>query len=76
MIAEAVLLEFKGTAFRISLPTFWARYVDDTFMIVRRDQFGALEERLTSIFLDIQFTTEQEKDKELSFLDVKDDKDN
>ncbi len=58
VIAEAVLQELEETAFRISLPTFWARYVDDTFMIVRQDQLGALEEHLTSIFLDVQLTTE------------------
>ncbi len=70
VIAEAVLQELEATAFRISSLTFWARYVDDTFTIVRRDQVGALEERLNSIFPDVQFTTELEKDKQLLFLDV------
>ncbi len=69
-VIEAVLQELEETAFRISPPTFWAPYVDDTFTIVRRDQVGALEERFNSIFPDVQFTMELEKDKQLPFLDV------
>ncbi len=62
-IAEAVLQDLEETAFRISPPKFRARYVDDTFTIVRRNQVGALEERLNSIFPDAQFFMELEKDK-------------
>ncbi len=70
VIAEAVLQELEETAFRITPLTFWARYVDDTFTIIRRDQVGALEERLNSIFPDVPFTMDIEKDKQLPFLDV------
>ncbi len=45
------------------------RHVDDTFTIVGRDQVGALEERLSNIFLDVQFTVGIEKDIQLPFLD-------
>ncbi len=45
------------------------RHVDDTLTIVGRDQVGALEERLSNIFLDVQFTVDIEKDKKLPFLD-------
>ncbi len=63
-------VEHEGTSFHISPPTFWAQNVDDTFTMVRRDQVGALEKRLNSIFSDVQFTIELEKDKKFSFLDV------
>ncbi len=38
VIAEAVLQDLEETAFSIAPATFWARYVDDIFTIVRRDQ--------------------------------------
>ncbi len=58
VIVEAVLQDLEETALRISPPKFWARYVDDAFMIVRRDHVGALGECLNSIFPDVQSTME------------------
>ncbi len=57
-------------------PTFWARRIDDTFTIDRRDQVGALEKRPNSIFPGVKFTMELEKDKQLSLPRRHGDKDN
>nr|VZI16680.1 unnamed protein product [Spirometra erinaceieuropaei] len=51
-------------------PTFWARYVDDTFVVIDRDQLLTFKERLNAAFPDIQFTMEEEENNQLAFLDV------
>ncbi len=56
VIVEAVLQGLQETAFRTSPPTFLAWYVEDTFTLVRRDPFGALDERLRSIFQDVKIS--------------------
>ncbi|BHF73762.1 hypothetical protein SprV_0401684500 [Sparganum proliferum] len=38
LIAEAVLQRLNSLVFRHHRPTFWARYVDDTFVVIERDQ--------------------------------------
>lgn len=49
-------------------PKFWARFVDDTFVVIkRRDKTGFME-KLNSIYPDIQFTAEA--NNTLPFLDV------
>ncbi|BHF78676.1 hypothetical protein SprV_0602178900 [Sparganum proliferum] len=50
--------------------TFWARYVDDTFVVIDRDQLLTFKERLNAVFPDIQFTMEEEENNKLAFLDV------
>nr|VZI51393.1 unnamed protein product [Spirometra erinaceieuropaei] len=51
-------------------PTFWARYVNDTFVIIDQDKISYYEELLNSIIPDLQFTMEEEVESKLSFLDV------
>ena len=70
VIAEAVLQKLENVVLPISKPRFWTRYVDDTFVIVRRDQRDQLQISLNSVFPEIQFTMEEEKDGHLPFLDV------
>ncbi|VDL87660.1 unnamed protein product [Schistocephalus solidus] len=48
---------------------FWARYVDYTFVIIKRSEVQAFETLFNSIFLDIQFTMEEEVNNQLPFLD-------
>ncbi|BHF77898.1 hypothetical protein SprV_0602100800 [Sparganum proliferum] len=77
-IAEAVLQRLESLVFQHrSLPTplvfqpkFWARYVDDTFVVIDRDQLLTVKERLNAVFPDIQFTMEEEENKQLAFLDA------
>nr|VZI17664.1 unnamed protein product [Spirometra erinaceieuropaei] len=69
-IDEAVLQRLESLVFQHHKPTFWARYVDDTFVVIDRDQLLTFKERLNAVFLDIQFTMEEEENNRLAFLDV------
>nr|VZI11840.1 unnamed protein product [Spirometra erinaceieuropaei] len=69
-LAEAVLQELETRVFQSYMPKFWMRYVDDTFVILPRDMKETFRSKLNSIFPQIQFTMEEEKDGEIPFLDV------
>ncbi|BHF57366.1 hypothetical protein SprV_0100030700 [Sparganum proliferum] len=66
-IVEAVLQRLESLVFQHHKPKFWARYVDDTFVVIERDQ---RKENLNAVFPDIQFTMEEEENNQLAFLDV------
>ncbi|CAK1594055.1 unnamed protein product [Parnassius mnemosyne] len=51
-------------------PSFYKRYVDDTFTILPSDKVTAFLEHLNSINSKIQFTMELEANNSLAFLDV------
>ncbi|BHF76656.1 hypothetical protein SprV_0501975500 [Sparganum proliferum] len=51
-------------------PKFWTQYVDDTFVVIERDQMLTFKERLNAVFPDIQFTMEEEENNQLTFMDV------
>ncbi|BHF58037.1 hypothetical protein SprV_0100098600 [Sparganum proliferum] len=70
LIAGAVLHRLQSLAFRNHRPKFWARYADDAFVIMGRDQVLTFKEHLNAVFPDIQFTMEEEENKQLAFLDV------
>ncbi|BHF67989.1 hypothetical protein SprV_0301101800 [Sparganum proliferum] len=70
LIAEAVLQKLEKRLFREYKPKFWARYVDDTFVIIDQDKITYYEELLNSITPDLQFTMEEKVESKLSFLDV------
>ncbi|BHF79838.1 DNA polymerase epsilon subunit 2 [Sparganum proliferum] len=70
LTAEAVLQRLESLVFRHHRPKFWARYVDDTFVVIERDQVLTFKEQLNAIFPDIQFTMEEEENNQLAFLDV------
>ncbi|BHF83167.1 hypothetical protein SprV_0802630900 [Sparganum proliferum] len=59
-IAEAVLQRLESLVFQHHKPKFWARYVDDTFVVIDRDQLLTFKEHLNAVFPDIQFTTKEE----------------
>ncbi|VDN12426.1 unnamed protein product [Dibothriocephalus latus] len=44
--------------------------MDETFVVIKRDQVPTFKERRNSVFPDIQLTMEEEENKELAFLDV------
>nr|VZI48988.1 unnamed protein product [Spirometra erinaceieuropaei] len=69
-IAEAVLQRFESLVFQPNRPKLWARYVDDTFVVIDRDQLLTFKERLNVVFPDKQFTIEEENNNQLAFLDV------
>ncbi|BHF68719.1 hypothetical protein SprV_0301175800 [Sparganum proliferum] len=70
LIAEAVLQRLEQQVFSSYPPKFWARYVDDTFVVIKRSEVKAFKALLNSIFPDIQFTMEEEVNNQLPFLDV------
>ncbi|BHF82521.1 hypothetical protein SprV_0802565900 [Sparganum proliferum] len=70
LIAEAVLQRLERLVFSSYPPKFWARYVDDTFVIIKRSDVQTFKTLLNSIFPDIQFTMEEELNNTLAFLDV------
>nr|VZI13133.1 unnamed protein product [Spirometra erinaceieuropaei] len=69
-IAEAVLQKVETLVFSTYKPKFWARYVDDTFVIIERQMVKEFHDVLKSVFPDIQFTMEAEANNQLPFLDV------
>ncbi|BHF81762.1 hypothetical protein SprV_0802489600 [Sparganum proliferum] len=69
-IAETVLQRLESLVFQHHRPKFWVRYVDDTFVIIERDQVLTFQEHLNTVFSDIQFTMEEEENNQLAFLDV------
>ncbi|BHF63453.1 hypothetical protein SprV_0200644500 [Sparganum proliferum] len=69
-IAEAVLQRLELLVFQHHKPKFWDRYVDDTFVLIERDQVLTFQEHLNAVFPDIQFTVEEEENNQLAFLDV------
>nr|VZI13225.1 unnamed protein product [Spirometra erinaceieuropaei] len=68
LIAEAVLQRLESLVFRHH--QFWARYEDDAFVVIERDQVLTFKEQLNAVFPDIQFTMEEEENNQLAFLHV------
>ncbi|BHF68778.1 hypothetical protein SprV_0301181900 [Sparganum proliferum] len=68
-VAELVLQELEEIASIQHEPVFWRRYVDDTFVIVRKDMLQHFHNLLNAVFLDIKFTRE-EQEQQLPFLDL------
>ncbi|BHF67674.1 hypothetical protein SprV_0301070200 [Sparganum proliferum] len=69
-IAEAVLQRLESLVFQHHKTKFWARYVDDTFVVIEWNQLLTFKEHLNAVFPDIQFTMEEEENNQLAFLDV------
>nr|VZI47176.1 unnamed protein product [Spirometra erinaceieuropaei] len=70
LVAELVLQELENIAFLQHEPVFWRRYVDDTFVIVKKYMLPHFHRLLNAVFLDIKFTREEEQEQQLPFLDV------
>ncbi|BHF66487.1 hypothetical protein SprV_0200950400 [Sparganum proliferum] len=70
LVAELVLQELEKIAFIQNEPVFWRRYVDDTFVIVKKDMLQHFHSLLNAVFPDIKFTRKEEQEQQLPFLDV------
>ncbi|BHF79283.1 hypothetical protein SprV_0602240300 [Sparganum proliferum] len=70
-IVEAVLQWLDSLVFRHHRPKFWARYVDDTFVVMERNQVLTFKAHFNAVFPDIQFRMEEEEENnQLAFPDV------
>ncbi|BHF63681.1 hypothetical protein SprV_0200667500 [Sparganum proliferum] len=69
-IAEAVLQRLKTSVFARYKPKFWARYVDDIFVVLKREMVLNFHALLNSVLPGIQFTMETENNNQIAFLDV------
>ncbi len=69
-IAEIVLQKLEAAVFETQKPPFGVCYVDATFAIIMSGRQAAFKAQLNSIFTNIQFTMEEEKDGALPLLDV------
>ncbi|XP_068720437.1 uncharacterized protein [Montipora capricornis] len=72
VVANLYMEQFKSRALDTAPtpPTMWYRYVDDTMATIHENAVDSLSEHLNSIGQHIQFTSEQEKDGRIPFLDT------
>nr|VZI34657.1 unnamed protein product [Spirometra erinaceieuropaei] len=70
LIAEVVLQRIEHLVFAQYQPKFWARYVEDSFVVVKTTDIEHLKELMNSVDPDIKFTMEAETNNQLLFLDV------
>ncbi|BHF59004.1 hypothetical protein SprV_0100195900 [Sparganum proliferum] len=69
-VAEMILQELEKIAFVQHEAVFWRRYVDNTFVFVKKDMLQHLHSLLNAVFHDIKFTREEEQEQQLPFLNV------
>ncbi|KER27787.1 hypothetical protein T265_13721, partial [Opisthorchis viverrini] len=70
LIAEAVMQRIERAVLPIINPKLGIRYVDDTFVVMKRNSVHDARELLNTTFDDIKFTIELERNNRLPFLDV------
>eukprot|EP00061_Rhincodon_typus_P012303 g37944.t1 len=70
LIVEAVIQRLENMALLLIQLKLWIRYVDDTFVIIKRTKLEETHELINNILTGIRFTSEEEKNKQLPFLDV------
>jgi hypothetical protein len=70
LLAEVVMQHFERQAFQRHSPKIWLRYVDDTFVVIKRSELEEFHQHINSVLPAIQFTREEEMDSQLPFLDV------
>lgn len=70
LVAEAVMQRLELIALPLMNPKLWVRYVDDTFVIIKRTELEDAHRLLNCVFTGIRFTREEEQAGQLSFLDV------
>ena len=64
-------LEVKALSTAPTPPTFWKRFVDDTFIIIQRSSKESFLQHLNSIHDNIHFTCEEpNEDESIAFLDM------
>ncbi|VDK29453.1 unnamed protein product [Dibothriocephalus latus] len=67
-LAKTIMQKLESIARPTSQPTFWLRYADDTFVIIKKHHLDVLHNNST--FPGIEFTYEMAVGGHLPFLDV------
>ena len=67
MLVKVFFLIFVFVSFA---PRVWKRYVDDSFVIIKKDAVSSFHDTLNSIDPKIAFTIEEENNGLISFLDT------
>ena len=72
IVANLYMEEFEVGALNsaASKPDLWLRYVDDTYVIIHKDNVEAFSDHINSRDTNIKFTREEEDQGQLPFLDV------
>ena len=70
IIAETVMQQLENTVLPDIQPKIWMRYVDDSFVIIKRSQVEDTLRKLNHTIPGISFTMETECNHELPFLDI------
>ncbi|VDP65272.1 unnamed protein product [Echinostoma caproni] len=64
-VAEAIMQKLEKEVLPRIVPKLWFRYVDDTFVILKKSELDRTDNIINNIFNGIKFTMETEKDKQL-----------
>eukprot|EP00061_Rhincodon_typus_P002610 g18003.t1 len=67
--AEAVMQRLESTVLPLIQPKLWMCYMDDTFVITKWTKLEETQELINAL-TGIRFTREEEKNKQLPFLDI------
>ncbi|KAH9595847.1 hypothetical protein MS3_00000867 [Schistosoma haematobium] len=70
LIVEAVMQRLEAAILPVIKPKIWIRYVDNTFVIVKKNKLKNTYKLINNVFDDIKFTMERKSNNKLSFLDV------
>ena len=72
IIANLVMenVEEEAMSTFLNPPKFWRRYVDDTFVIIKKTEVDEFHNHINNIEASIKFTTEHETNNSIPFLDV------
>ncbi len=70
LIAEAVMQSIEAKIMAQYRPRLWLRYVDDTFVIINRNDFEHFHKIINTMNASIKLSREEEQNNQLPFLDV------
>ena len=73
VITDIFVEDLEGKIFteRVESPRVWKRFVDDVLAVVKKNYGNMLLEKLNSVHENISFTSEEEADDSLPFMDVR-----
>eukprot|EP00061_Rhincodon_typus_P006230 g26652.t1 len=70
LIAEEVMQTLESMALPQIQPKLWIRYVDETFIIIKRTKLEETHQLINNALTGIKFARDEEKNEQLPFLDV------